>query len=294
MDFRELLERHRIVFHDSGKMTRPGWLNFACPYCRRDPYMGYNLRGRYVHCWSCGRHALWHALHRLTGLPEKECVLLVCELPREAERWEGWVRHQGVLKLPMGSGPLQPVHSKYLSDRGFDAKVLIQRYSLLATGMISDVGYRWRIVIPVFCKGEMVSWTTRAIGDVEVRYRAAEDERSRIPIENLIYNVDTCTNAIVLVEGPADVWAGGDGFGALFGMRASPAQLEQLSRFAVRVVCFDNEDQAQERATVLCRDLAPLGGKTVRVRLGSGKDLAEARDHEIETLRRKYLIGRPP
>ncbi len=56
----------------------------------------------------------------------------------------------------------------------------------------------------------------------------------------------------------------------------------------MRVVCFDAESKAQERARRLADDLSPYGGVTTNVVLESGKDPAEASPKEIKQLR-KYL-----
>jgi hypothetical protein len=288
MNFTDILTEHRVEYHNQ----RPGWQNFLCPYCQKDPYMGYNQRGRYVHCWNCGRHPIWETVHIITGLGLQECFKLIDELPREIETWEK-ARPKGKTTLPPGLDEMGDQHKAYLRTRRFSPPLLRHQYDLRGLGIAAGQ-LKWRIWIPIYYRSETASWTTRAIGNKEPRYWAATDEQSAIPIENLLYGVDACRSAIILVEGPVDVWAVGPGAAAVMGLRTSPAQLEQISRFPLRVILFDSEDKAQERAAKLAADLSVFPGVTHQVTLENGKDAAECHTtemgrSEIQALRKEFL-----
>jgi hypothetical protein len=281
MNFTDLCDQHGMDY----RVERPGWVNTQCPLCHKRPYLGYNLRGRYANCWSCGRVPMVQVLYFITGLPEAECYRLLGELPRTAEPWEKKVA-KGTLVRPQGLGELGTLHKQYLRERRFDPDTTVRRYGISAIGILGGM-LKWRIYIPVFYKGEEVSWTTRAIGSMLPKYYSASDDQSAIPIDHLIYGIDECQKVIILVEGPVDVWRIGSGAAALLGQRTSPAQLEQLSRFPVRVVCFDSEPGAQERARKLANDMSVFDGVTHRVELES-KDPGEATHEEIKELRREF------
>lgn len=134
----------------------------------------------------------------------------------------------------------------------------------------------------------MVSWTTRTIGN-GVRYLSARPEEEKLNHRHLLYGEDLVPgHAIIVHEGPADVWRTGPGAVATFGTGFQRSQILKLSRYPTRVVCFDNEPAAQEMADKLCDLLVPFPGRTINVRLESGKDAADCDEEEIEQLR-EYL-----
>jgi hypothetical protein len=283
MDFTDILSDHRI----QSRVDRPGWINFRCFWCEKDPYLGYNVRGRYVNCWNCGRHELWEVVQKITGLPAKDCFALIDDLPRDVESWHKTVK-VGKLTPPVGLCRLGEPHRAYLKERHFKPAQIVSRYEIKGIG-IAGGHLKWRLYLPVFYRGEIVSWTTRAIGNRQPRYYSAKNEESAIPIENLLYGIDFCINAVVVVEGPLDAWAIGPGAVATMGLRTSGAQLEQLSRFPLRIIAFDSEPAAQVRARKLTTDLSVFDGKTINLILDTAKDAAAADKDEIESLRKEFL-----
>lgn len=290
MEFTELLTQFRVLHHASGSKTREGWVNFRCPFCGKDPYMGYNVRGRYVNCWSCGKHDLYHTIQLLTQALPADCHRFIAELPIWLSALEPLVP-RGFIERPWGAGPLAYAygHRDYLIKRGFDPDVISSLWDVEAIGQCGESLLRWRLFIPICLRGEIVSWTTRAVGNKEPRYLSAKDNQSAIPIEQLVYGIDYVRGTAIICEGPLDAWAIGPGAVALCGLRTSPSQLEQLSRIPRRVVCFDAEPVAQTRARKLMADLSVFDGETINLCLETGKDPAEASKEEIRLIRRKYL-----
>lgn len=87
-----------------------------------------------------------------------------------------------------------------------------------------------------------------------------------------------------------DAWAIGPGAGATLGIAYTSQQMSLLSKYPRRVVCFDSSKDAQKRAQVLCRQMAPFPGTTKNVRLSTGDDPAEAEEEELEELRKTFLF----
>ena len=143
----------------------------------------------------------------------------------------------------------------------------------------------WRLFIPFHIHGEVVSWTTRSIGQNGLRYVSASSDQEKVNHKSILYGEDFCRHAVIVHEGPFDVWRTGPGAVATCGTGFSRSQLLRLSNYPVRVICFDNEKQAQQRATELCDLLEPFPGETIQVTLDA-KDAAEASDKEINQLRR--------
>lgn len=280
MDFKDILHQARVPFADSGKDTRVGWLNFKCPWCNKNPYMGYNIARRSVNCWSCGWHPLDKTIALLLDCGEGQARDFVRQIPQtEVAK----AKKSGKLVLPDGLCPLLAVHRDYLLGRGLKPSTLWKLWRIEGLGLAAGV-LKWRIFIPVQLDGETVSWTTRAIGAREPRYWSAKDDQSAISIDNLLYGWDYVRNSVVICEGPVDVWKIGPGAVAVLGQRTSPARLEQLSQIPRRYVCFDNEPMAQVRARKLMADLSVFDGSTTNAILDA-KDPGSAGEAEIQQLR---------
>lgn len=289
-DIQTILDQFKVPYDDTGRgKNRTGWINLACPWCGRDPYLGIPIGGRVASCWNCGKHNLAETLQALTGLTPSEVYALIGELPKSDLAKK--VKPQGSLELPPGIGPMQNVHKEYLRNRGFDPKKLEKLWGIQGTTFLGG-HLAWRLFVPVHQNEEVVSWTTRRLNNQEPRYHDAKPSQSIISIKDCIYGVDYCRLSIIVVEGPTGVWTIGPGCCCLFGMRASHAQIQTISRFPLRVICFDagrREQAAEARAKALCRQLSVFDGETIRIGLESGSDPPTCDPAEIEEIRTRYL-----
>jgi len=267
----------------------PAGCSFDCPYCSKGWQhfrMGYSISGGYVNCWACGKHSLAGTLMEASGLPFAKIKTLIEDLDRPRGGPE--IRTLGVLETPVGVEDLGPAHRQYLRSRGFDADSIARTWGVRGIG-ISIPKFSWRLFIPIVHRGEVVSWTTRSISDrPDGRYRSAAANQEKIAHKSILYGADLTTHAAIIHEGPIDVWRTGPGAVATMGTSYSQAQALAISRYSLRVICFDNEPTAQRRARALCDALRIFGGRTINVRL-EAKDAAEASEEEIRDLRR--LIG---
>jgi hypothetical protein len=270
--------------------VRSGWLGLDCPFCETSDgkfYLGIHLRKHYVNCWRCGPHRLGDTLAAILGIPVGEAIGLAKKLPRGEASLRRDERIVGKYKAPP-TVEMMKAHRRYLKQRKFDPDELTVLWKLEGTDWRAGP-YAWRIFIPVIEYGKTRSWTTRAIDEEVVpRYRAAEPQNEAIPIRDLIYGSDYCRHAIIVHEGPTDVWRIGPGATCTFGVGYSPEQLRRIAEFPIRIVCFDNEKDAQNRADVLCSTLSIYPGETFNVRLDS-PDPGSATKREIKRLR-SYLL----
>lgn len=288
MIFDELLREHSIPTAPAGHHhTRSGWINFDCPWCSRGTRrwrMGYNTQGKYVNCWSCGPHRLVETLVELTNLTPAECFRLLDGIDFEKVRT---TRPLGRLELPSALGPLREPHLTYLASRGFDPNTLIRLWNIKGIGLHPRLA--WRVFIPILLRGEVVSWTTRATTDeTDRRYITARPEQESYPARKLLYGEDYVRHAVVVHEGPFDVWRTGPGAVCTMGTQFSSAQVLRLSKYPTRVVCFDSQPEAQRRARDLCSRLEVFPGETYRVELDA-KDAGSASPREINRLRKAFL-----
>lgn len=298
MNFVDILRRHNIPYQTEGRYCRPGWVQFHCPYCKGGsdpdkPYAGYNLAHGYINCWQCGHHKLERTLSLLTGLPHFEVAKLVGTLDREVVEEQP----RGKLELPehlLDINQLCPVTMRnytesfqdYLRGRGYDPWQVRKLWHIRFMGLGSGVN-AWRIFIPIHYKGEVVSWTTRTISkDHRLRYKSAAAHQEKLNHKDLLYGEDYCrgSHAVIVHEGPLDVWATGPGAVATFGTGFSRAQLNKLSVYPKKIVCFDNEPEAQKRAWELVDQLSVFDGEVVNVLLDS-KDAGSMRPEEKALLR---------
>ena len=258
------------------------FLGLDCPWCRIPGgfHLGISPAG-VATCWRCGPHSVAEVLAAVLNVPFAEARRLAGgrHVPRE--------RPPGRLRPPRGVGPLLPAHRRYLRGRGLRPAQVAALWGVGGIGVAARLA--WRLYIPVVAGGEVVSWTTRAIGNVARRYVAAPAADEARPHKELLYGADYCRGAAVAVEGPLDAWAGGPGFVATFGTGYSRAQALALAQFPVRAVCFDAEPEAQERQAELVSELMGMPGLTYSLHLETGKDAGEADPAEIAEIRREVL-----
>lgn len=288
MKFTEILSRAGVRYFAEGQHhhCRPGWIQLDCPFCGRGSqkyHMGYSLRGNFMNCWKCGSHSLQETVAHLLNISFREAKKLTEEIDHQKVIIED---KRGTLELPKGRGPLLEPHTRYLERRGFDPDEIVRLWDVQGIGVALRL--KWRLFIPIKFRGRTVSWTTRAVrDDVELRYISASEEQEEINHKSLLYGEDYARNAIVIVEGPFDVWAIGPGCVGTCGTGYSRAQVNRMAKFPFRAICFDNDETktAQRRARQLADLLAVFPGETVIVTLDA-KDAAEATRKEIRQLRR--------
>jgi hypothetical protein len=296
MDMIQLLEDRGVPYFtvDSGKSSR-GWINLACPVCEGHRHLGYNLAGCFFSCWRCGYVPTITVLVTILGLDQHQAFELAKSLPRGEEVLSDVRKTGGKLSCPEGLDTLSPAHLHYLLDRGkqakdvtrFNPRKLSYLWGLQGLSYLTEPRLRWRLFIPIMLQSKMVSWTTRSINGKNPKYLSASRNQSVVDPGDLVYGIDHCRHVCIVVEGPIDVWAVGPGAVALLGSHgASPGQLEQLCRLPVRVICFDAEWAAQQRARELMDDLSVFDGKTVNVVLKTGKDASRAARGELQELRK--------
>lgn len=289
MNIKDLLNRLNVRFIEQGSpRCREGWVQMDCPHCSRPAshwHLGYNLNGGYFHCWACGPKKTVEVLCDITGMKAGECAALTkgLEVPRKLRKQVV----KGKLTLPKGIKDLLPRHIEYLEGRGFDVDHLVKHWHIRGTGRLST--HPWRLFIPIYHLGEMVSWTTRSLSDSHLnRYRSASQTEESVPHKTLLYGEDLCTHTIIIHEGSTDVWKTGPGAAGTLGTSCTKAQILKMSRYPRRVVCLDSDRAGRQRSRDLVRKLSSFDGETFEVRLDA-PDPGSASEEELEALRAKFL-----
>jgi len=289
----ELLEKYGIEFHTSGRDTRPGWAQMTCPYCGGDKYLGVSTRWGNANCWRCGPLKLFDVIveSKVVTPQKSELAEDLRKLVRDGDpsNWLPDTLKKRDFKRPRGTLELQKCHKRFLRDRGFHN---ITNLEVLwgVRGFLHHDRFRYSLYIPIHYHGDEVSFTTRTIyKDSPYRYRSASNEEEGIHHKHLLYGEDYARNTIIICEGPLDVWKIGPGAVCTFGTSYTKAQVLRMVDYPCRVVCYDNESEAQQRASELTALLSPFHGSTFNVRL-KAKDPGEAQQKEIDLIRKKFLL----
>lgn len=289
----DLLRQFDIPFKQYGEHHHctEGWIQIECPFCSpnnsRKFRMGINIAGKYCSCWTCGPHNFVKTISVLTNQSVGQAHRLANEIPSTYLPPKD-ERPIGKYQPPSGmTHKLLPAHKQYLKSRKFDPKKLQHLWKLGSIGIAPRL--QWRLFIPIIYRGEPQSFTTRAIDeDVGQRYITAESYEERIPCKNLLYGFDYVRHAVIICEGPTDVWRMGPGAVCTLGTTFTQAQVNHLVDIPVRVVCYDSEPDAQRQASRLVDMLSAFPGSTYNVVLDS-KDPGAASAAEIKAIRRRFL-----
>jgi len=292
---------------DKDKHCRRGWIAFLCPRCLSGkPHLGFNLEKRYFNCWNCGRISnfevfrLWFPGENvntlLTQLGFFEPFDMSLRLTQEPS-----VVITGTFLPPSPIYPLEASipHQQYLASRGLDWQMLAKLYAVGAIihACTKKSKFNQRLFVPVHnATGKPVSWLTRSIlSNVNVPYITASPEEEVVSIKTLLYGMNYVTyyDPIIVVEGATDMWRINQtrphSAVATLGKKLTPEQLYLISRFAVRVLCFDGESITQQQAEDYCRQLSVYPGVTHNVCLDA-PDPCTAPQLEIDALL-KFTYG---
>ena len=290
MNLQELLTDQGISFRRGGEHhhVRQGWIGIDCPFCLHASgkyHLGLNESGGFGSCWKCGPHSLVDTLKQLLGVKYASARTLVDSVSFVSSGKTPVVR--GRYKRPAGVVPLLSCHRKYLEQkRNFDPEEITALWSVQGIGLSAE--YPWRLFLPIIHEGSEVSWTTRTIGDAEPRYLNAPPELESLSPKKILYGSDYVRNTAIVCEGPTDVWRVGPGAVAVMGLQYTTQQAALLTNIQNRVICFDNSNDAQQRASKLANELSLFPGTTHVVQLDSD-DPGSASSREIALLRKSFL-----
>lgn len=293
MDVIKLYQDFNIQYQTEGhKHCRPGWVNIECPFCSGNPglHLGYSLEKDYFRCWRCGFKPTLKTIQTITRLSYKETSAVIREYGGRSKtpRAPKITVKKKKFKFPSGTCPMQDRHKRYLQNRGFDPDELESEWGLLGTGPIAPldgIDYKHRIIIPIYWKGEIVSFQGRDItGKSNLKYLACPQEREIINHKEVLYAHKSISLSKIrmLVEGSTDVWNIGRHAAATFGIEYKIKQLSQLPKKLV--ILFDADPQAMQQSKKLAAELSFLGHEVYVKTPSRGKDPGSMSKTEIKQL----------
>lgn len=294
-----------IDYHRAGeKNVSRGWVNINCPYPDCDDpswHCGVNLRSKFFSCYKCGRKGpMVRLIRRLEGCSDDQAEAVLERFRNDLLAVEG-VDKGGETNdckspsircvLPREATSEFPApHFRYLQERGFTPYTfdIIEKYRLRACHNLGE--YKFRIIIPIFESGRLVTFTSRDItGMSRHRYRDQPPNQAIVPAKECVYNLDNVGGKIVIVEGPVDVWKIGDGAVCMMGTQYGEKQVAKIAaKNPMEVyVIFDSEVKAQERALKLCKTLGSKVNRVFRCTLNGLGDPGELSVEQVRKVRKE-------
>jgi len=255
---------HSVYYATEGhKQCQPGWINIPCPFCTGNPgyHLGYDLTAGYFNCWRCGFKPNTQVIRSLLLCSWEEAKTLhkkyQSNTPYRTTKREFKKRE---FRLPVGCRELSPSHIKYLRGRNFNPYKLIKQWGLLGTGPVGR--YKFRIIVPIYYNGVIVSYQGRDITERnELKYKACDEAGELIHHKQILYGLDqSLGDTCILVEGVTDVWRLGPGAVCGFGINLKESQLSLLyEKFKRIFIMFDDDPQAVKEAYKVGHKLVHLG-----------------------------------
>ena len=267
VDVQSLFLTEGVDFRTSGKNISRGWIGVNCPFCgEQNNHCGINLDTKRYSCWVCSQTG---TLAKLVGVLLK---LTYGQANTIIDKYRGFFYEAPVRELseeiilPTYLTDLTKVGRKYLHDRGFDPDEIIRKYGVKESNVFSKIklddmvwDFKCRIYIPIIMNREVVTYTGRDWTDKQdPRYRNAPIEVSTKETSECVYNIDSVSDRVLIVEGPTDVWKLGDEAIATLGVKFSHAQIATILKKQIKkaVILFDSS--AEQSAAILADALNPF------------------------------------
>lgn len=262
IDYVKLFNDYKIPTDIQSK----GWVQVNCPFCDDSGFNGgFNIDNEFYNCWRCGSKPNNLALGKLVGV--NPYVIGNEILPRYRHRITTVEKqHIHAKSLTLPTDTFTDAERNYLYERHFNPDKLHKKFGIVGGGLVGKFAYR--IILPLFYEGKLVSWTGRSIlskkrcDELDIpRYKNLSIEGSVMNPKDLFFNMDNSNHSsVILVEGPMDCVRMGDDCICSFGTGVKQSQQEMLAeRYKTIFIAFDDEPEAQAKARHLGNNLTSLG-----------------------------------
>ena len=293
-DITGFLSSKGIHYQTEGKNISAGWLGTRCPFCQDSSnHLGINLQSFNFSCFRCGSTgSILKFVAAIEGSSWSQVKQIVAEFSSQEFKTHKRLdqeptRHFKAPTIPAG---LSAMAKRYLRvTRNFPYKMLERKYHI---GNFSPESlYRFRIYIPVYFNGQLVTFTTRSYNDkVTPKYLHCPKRTSSLFAKETLYNLDNAKDGTaIVVEGPIDAWRIGDGAVATFGVIYTQKQIKLLRERFKRVFIMYDAD-AQEQAWKLAEALSTFNMEVnvVTLKIGDPGSMTATEAREI----RREIFGK--
>ena len=228
LNIKNIFSQYNIEYAESGKNISKGWIGINCPFCEEDEgfHLGINEKSRFWSCWKNSKHrgkGYYNLFKKLLKCSEQQLRLL-CEdkklliedefnsikdkLNIKTDRKENKVELLNFLPefMEIKNSGITKRFWDYLVERGFDnPDIIISKYNLKCC-LVGE--YKFRIIIPIYKDGKLVTWTSRSLyKNAKLRYLTHPIKDSVLNIKDTLFNYDYINNGgevLFITEGPFD------------------------------------------------------------------------------------------
>jgi DNA primase len=293
-DVQEYLDDRGVIWASEGKNISPGWIGMNCPFCRdASNHFGVNMETMKISCWKCKKKGT--VLNLIMAIDNCSFKRAITTLPKYVRtNFAHLVKKirtpsEKVLFPSCTNEKLLPIHEKFIIGRGYDPIKIQRKYDVLGVGPTLD-DWKFRLIIPVYMKGELVTYVGRdTTGKLEVPYKNAPIEKSVLQAKHCLYNIDSVKDTAVAMEGLLDVWRFGDGGICTFGTQFTTEQLILLKGIRRLFILFDGREEddgeAITHAHKMANEVSCIVPEVEVLELSDG-DPDKMTDDEIWELRR--------
>lgn len=254
LDAKRMLDDNGVEAQEIHK----GWINVQCPFCDDEGmHGGFNISGSYYTCFRCKYHWVVDAVAQIIGVDRHQAGEILKQYSDYVQdREEEYDVKVDKVKLPIGCGRMNEACREYLRNRGFDDKKLEREWGLMGTGYLGE--YKFRVIAPIYLKGELISYQGRDITDrSQERYKACPKSDEVLNLKNTLYGIDKAKGkTCVVVEGIPLVWRLGAGAIATFGIDYTQQQVNIIqSTYDHIFILYDNEINAHRMSCDLANHI---------------------------------------
>ena len=293
----DLLEHLNITPKMSGKNVSSGWVEVSCPMpdCS-DPsqHCGIHLEKGNFHCWVCGSSgniikfimtALKINYHQAKMTVDKfsdDIIPYSQEITRVSHLTNrNIIPKEATFNLP-------ELHTNYLKKRNFDPIQIQRDYKIMACYTTGN--YTYRIIIPIIVNDIVVNFTARDVtNEQDSKYKNCENDHAILKMKEILYNIDSVKDKIIICEGVTDVWRIGKGSIATMGVEYTSAQLSLLAQKELDEIYILFDSDALIKAEKLASAVSTFCNKVEIIELENG-DPGDMNPEDVFKLRKEIKI----
>lgn len=292
LNIRALLGDLGVPYFTSGKNVSEGWTTIQCPMGCGDTsnHGGFAPGGFGYSCFKCGKHSIYSVIGQFTE-SRNEAVSLIKEYSNDLV-YHAHIHEERASKVdwpPISAKETLPsIHSEYIHSRGYDPKKLREMYGVV--GCYHTGPMKYRLVIPIFENGRLVSYVGRDVTEqAPLRYKNLPERQSILSVRETVYNIDSIHKFAIITEGIFDAWRFGAHGTALYGLQVTSRQVHLLAKkIKYAAIMFDRGTTEYAMAENLAESLGLCGIETAIVQIDC-KDPGVMPQNEADELKNEIM-----
>jgi len=280
-----------IPYWLSGKNVSDGWCSVSCIHCGdRSNHGAFSSNGRAYSCFRCGKHSVKSTIAAYTSWNESGTLINEYSSALFYGDQTKKERAASVEWPPANAVPMPSVHAEYLHERGYDPKQLRDLYGVEC--VYQTGAFKYRIVIPVYVNGVIVTYIGRDITNkAPLKYKNLAETKSIRPAKEVVYNLDNIHETAIICEGVFDAWRFGIHGVCTFGLQFTNSQTRALaSRVKRAFIVYDCDPVAQAKGRELGSILSFQGVEVEIVQVTDYKDPGELPQALADEIKKELLL----